>query len=251
MSGHSRSSQFWKFQLVFWGIAGSALFVSGATQMPILQAAVRNLFLVVAGFLASFFLAIFIDHLRGMTRLRQRVFAYASAYIISLFCVVSINAITYTMRGTGLEEITFGQWFSGTMNLALVFAFWAELFIQQVYAVSSGRKDLPPLEKLTVDSGGALVALPVTEVVTIQAAGDYVEIHTRDRTYLDRNTLQAMESRLLNNNFLRVHRSFLINASLVESVKPLGKGRFRINLEGGIDVESSRGYKEIVRRRLL
>ena len=135
----TRTARFWWFQLVFWSIAGGALFLSGLTQMPVFQAFVRNLFLLVSGFLSSFFLAMLIDELRWMKILRLRLTAYFLAYCIALFCVVAINAINITLRGIALADITFGQWFSGTFNLALVYAFWSELFIQQVYIPS--RKD--------------------------------------------------------------------------------------------------------------
>ena len=93
MTSHSRSRAFWRFQFIFWGTAGTALFISGATQMPLLQAAVRNVFLFIAGFMTSFFLAMLIDLLRGLDALRTRLTAYSIAYIIALFCVVAINAI--------------------------------------------------------------------------------------------------------------------------------------------------------------
>jgi DNA-binding LytR/AlgR family response regulator len=251
MAAHARSARFWRFQFIFWGLAGIALFVSGSTQMPLLQAAVRNLFLFVAGFLTSFFLAMLIDLVRGPKSLRTRLAAYSLAYVVALFCVVSINAITFTMQGVALVDITFGQWFSGTMNFALVFAFWAELIIQQVYLSEPGGEDVPTLDRLTVKSHGAVLSLKLAEILTINAAGDYVEIHTESETYLDRHTLQALETRLANSRFLRVHRSSLVNLDWVSSVTAIGKGRFRLQLKNGSFIESSRGYKDSLREQLL
>jgi DNA-binding LytR/AlgR family response regulator len=250
MTTHARSAGFWRFQGIFWGVAGLALFVSGLTQMPFLQAAVRNLFLFITGFLSSFFLAMLIDQLRGHNALRTRMTAYSIAYVIALFCVIAINAITFTMRGIGLEHISFGQWTSGTMNFALVFAFWAELFIQQVYVIEQGNDDPAP-EKLTVESHGALLPVLLEDIGAITASGDYVEIRTVDKVYLGRHTLQSMESRLANTNFLRVHRSTLVNLDWVASVAALGRGRYRLKLVNGVAIDSSRGYQSTVRKHCL
>ena len=217
--------------------------------MPLLQAAVRNVFLFIAGFMTSFFLAMLIDLLRGLDALRTRLTAYSIAYLIALFCVVAINAITFTMRGVALEDITFGQWFSGAMNFALVFAFWAELFIQQVYIVEPRDHDTPPPEKLTVEHQGALLPIPLADIVAIAAAGDYIEIHTEHKTYLDRHTLQSLESRLANTSFKRVHRSTLANLDWIDKVSSLGKGRYRLRMSNGIDIETSRRYQDAIRNR--
>lgn len=96
---NARTGRFWGFQAIFWSIAGAALFVSGATQMPFTEALVRNLFLLVAGFLSSFFLAMLIDQLRFMPILKLRLTSYGLAYVIAVFCVFTINAITFTLRG--------------------------------------------------------------------------------------------------------------------------------------------------------
>ena len=246
---NARTKQFWRFQAIFWLIAGLALLVSGATQMPIAEAFVRNLFLCIAGFPTSFFLAMAVDELRWMSILRLRVSSYGLAYIVALFCVVVINAITFTLRGVSLGDITFGQWFSGAMNLGLLYAFWAELFIQQIYhpPVDTGSKKAP---RIVVEHRGSLVPLDPSDIDSISAAGDYVEINSGGRTYLDRQTLQSLESQLAV-DFVRVHRSVLVNRHHVQSVAPLTKGRYRLTLANREVVTSSRGYRETVERHFL
>ena len=130
---NARSKQFWMFQATFWSVAGIALFISGTTQMPLFDALVRNLFLFLAGFMSSFFLAMAIDELRWLPMLRLRLTSYLLAYFVAVFCVVVINAISYTLRNVGLADMSFGQWMSGALNLGLIYAFWSELFIQQIY----------------------------------------------------------------------------------------------------------------------
>lgn len=249
---NARTGRFWWFQAIFWTVAGITLFVSGATQMPLFQAFVRNLFLLIAGFLSSFFLAMVIDELRWLKVLRLRITSYALAYFVALFCVVVINAISNTMRGLALEDLTFGQWFAGAMNLGLVYAFWSELFIQQIYFDEDTHEDeSPKLDKLVVEHRGSLISVPLAEIGSITAAGDYVEIHVGQKSYLDRHTLHSLEESLGDQMFLRVHRSKLVNRQHVEAVTPLSKGRYQLQLRDGSILNSSRGYQDTVRKNLL
>ncbi len=232
-------------------VAGAALFISGATQMPLVQAFIRNTFLLFAGFLSSFFLAMVIDELRWMRMLRLRIASYVLAYAVALFCVVVINAISYTLRGTPLADMTFGQWFSGAMNLGLIYAFWSELFIQQIYFERGEERKASAIDKVVVEHQGSLISLPLADIGSITAAGDYVEIHAGEKTYLDRHTLHSLEASLGDGMFLRVHRSKLVNRQHVEAVTPLSKGRYQLQLRDGSTIDSSRGYQEVVRENLL
>ncbi len=249
---NARSARFWWFQAVFWVIAGCALFISGVTQMPFVEAFVRNAFLLVAGFLSSFFLAMAIDELRWMRMLRLRVISYLLAYAVAVFCVVVINAISFTLRGAVLAELTFGQWFSGAMNLGLIYAFWSELFIQQIYIEQPGKsRSRPHADKVVVEHHGSLISVPLADIGSITAAGDYVEIHVGEKSYLDRHTLHSLENSLGDGMFLRVHRSKLVNRQKVESVTPLGKGRYQLQLRDGSTIDSSRGYQDVIRSNFL
>lgn len=249
---NARSGRFWWFQAVFWAVAGAALFLSGTTQMPLFDAFVRNLFLLIAGFLSSFFLAMLIDELRWLRMLRLRLTSYGLAYVVALFCVVVINAISYTLRGTPLPDVSFGQWFAGALNLGLVYAFWSELFIQQIYIDDTrATQRRPAPDKLVVEHRGQLKSLPLEEIGSVTAAGDYVEIHAAGRSYLDRHTLHALEESFGDEMFVRVHRSRLVNRDHVQSVTPLSKGRYQLHLRDGSAVTSSRGYRDVVRDAFL
>ena len=101
----ARDTSFWWFQLAFWLIAGSALFISGLSQTEPFPALVRNLFLTIAGFLTSFFLTTVIDRLRHMDELRLRLVTFPVGYAVALMCVVTINAISFTQHGYAYADI--------------------------------------------------------------------------------------------------------------------------------------------------
>ena len=246
---NARSKEFWRFQGIFWSVAGAALFLSGLSQADPLDAFVRNLFLFIVGFLTSFFLAMVVDELRWLSMLRLRLVSYSLAYVVALFCTVVINAISNTMLGIDFGDMTLGRWAAGALNLGLVYAFWTELFIQQIYQERPATNIDAP-RRIVVEHRGDLVPVETAEIESVTAAGDYVEILCDGRTYLDRQTLRSIED-LLGEGFVRVHRSALINRSKVASVTPLNRGRYRINLASGASVSTSRGYSDVVRAEFL
>lgn len=84
-----------------------------------------------------------------------------------------------------------------------------------------GVKGCVPPERtcqaLVVFKGNARVVLPVENIVCISASGNYLELFTRENSYLMRGTLKDMVGRLDPLQFVRIHRSHLVRLSAVAS----------------------------------
>ena len=79
----------------------------------------------------------------------------------------------------------------------------------------------------------SLVKIPLADILYIECIADYLRIHIKDRkTILARMPMKEMIEKLPANNFIRVHRSFIIPFHLIESVKGttifIGKQEFPI-----------------------
>ena len=61
--------------------------------------------------------------------------------------------------------------------------------------------------------------LPIADVQWIEAMGDYVTIHAKDKKYILHSTLRAVESRLPKDKFLRVHRSYIVQMENIKTVE--------------------------------
>lgn len=79
------------------------------------------------------------------------------------------------------------------------------------------------------------VRVPLSDIDWIEAAKDYVLLHTSTRSYLHRSTMSALEAELEGAGLLRVHRSAFIRASRVREVR--GHGRAITALVIGDDLE--------------
>jgi hypothetical protein len=91
--------------------------------------------------------------------------------------------------------------------------------------------------------GARVVRVPMTEIVAVTSARNYVEFHLAGgRKPLVRETLAKVEADLAAAGFLRTHRSWLVNPAHVRSVTPAAAGDFRLELDGGLTVPLSRRF---------
>lgn len=61
--------------------------------------------------------------------------------------------------------------------------------------------------------------VPVADVLWIEAMGDYVTIHTKDKKFILHSTLRTIESRLPQDKFIRVHRSYIVQIENIKTVE--------------------------------
>lgn len=106
------------------------------------------------------------------------------------------------------------------------------------------------LDRLAIRTQDRVMLLNLDEVDWIGAAGVYVELHAGERTYLYRSTVAHLLTRLDPKQFVRVHRSVVVNTSRIVSMRARGHGDYAIVLRGGAEVAMSRGYRAQLERWL-
>jgi len=111
-----------------------------------------------------------------------------------------------------------------------------------------GRRQSP--ERIVVKSDGEIVCLRPSEIDWAESAGNYVCLHVGTVTHILRETITALENRLGARQFLRVHRSTLVNVDRIKTLKPSLYGDYSILLRDGTKLTLSRGFRETVLRRL-
>jgi hypothetical protein len=105
-----------------------------------------------------------------------------------------------------------------------------------------------PRELLARD-GKRTVVLDVDEVDWIEADGDYVRVHRHGKPLLLRDTMSRLESALAT-DFLRIHRSAIVNVSRVSEVVSLPNRELAVTLRSGAHLRASRTYAERLRAAL-
>ena len=68
-----------------------------------------------------------------------------------------------------------------------------------------------------VRSDRKMIKINFSEISYIESLADYVKIYVNDKTIVTRETITSIEARLPQNDFLRVHRSFIVSINKIDS----------------------------------
>jgi len=97
-----------------------------------------------------------------------------------------------------------------------------KLTLQRVNAtqavVDMALQTATPSNRIVVKDNGKIKIIPMAQVQYLEAADDYVKIITADGSFLKKKTMQYFEDSLPPQEFIRIHRSYLINASLITRI---------------------------------
>jgi DNA-binding LytR/AlgR family response regulator len=122
-----------------------------------------------------------------------------------------------------------------------------KVFEQQEQAAPIRDNDL---DGIWVATRQGHVRVAITEIDWIEAAKDYVLLHTATRSHIHRITMSALEQALDPAKMIRVHRSAFVSPDRVEAVNRLGKGLIALVLRDGVAVPVGPTYVKAVQARL-
>jgi DNA-binding LytR/AlgR family response regulator len=74
-------------------------------------------------------------------------------------------------------------------------------------------------EEIFIKKGSSLVKLKLKDIIYIEALENYVTLTTNDDKFTIHFTMKAIENQLPSGIFIRVHRSFIINKSMIQAIK--------------------------------
>jgi DNA-binding LytR/AlgR family response regulator len=74
-------------------------------------------------------------------------------------------------------------------------------------------------EEIFIKKGSSLVKLKLRDIIFIEALENYVTLTTSDDKFTIHFTMKAIENQLPSGVFIRVHRSFIINKSMIQAIK--------------------------------
>ena len=98
-------------------------------------------------------------------------------------------------------------------------------------------------EILSIKDGALITRVPVKTIEWVDAAGDYMCIHASGATHVLRMTMKNLEALLDPRIFQRIHRSTLVNISLVHKVRSHINGEYQLELFSGTVLKMSRSYR--------
>jgi two-component system, LytTR family, response regulator len=98
------------------------------------------------------------------------------------------------------------------------------------------------VRRLLIPNEGRSFFVATSEITRLESDGNYVSLHTRRAAHQLRATLESIESRLDPEQFVRVHRSHLVNIDEIAEIQPWFHGDFKIAMRDGTEIAWSRRY---------
>jgi DNA-binding LytR/AlgR family response regulator len=106
------------------------------------------------------------------------------------------------------------------------------------------------MRKIVARSGEEYVLLDANEVLAFQAEGEIVWIITEKKKYLATQTLRAIQEKLRNSSFRRIHRNALVNVNHVRRMSTMSSQRWLVTLTNNLEFIVSKRQASSVRELL-
>lgn len=106
------------------------------------------------------------------------------------------------------------------------------------------QKEREYLDRIVVKSDDRILFVKTEMVDWIEAADNYVQIHAGPETYIIRKTMAEMEKRLNPDQFIRIHRSAIVNIEKIKELQHWFSGEYLVILNNGQQIQSSRHYSD-------
>ncbi|MFI5123883.1 MAG: LytR/AlgR family response regulator transcription factor [Chitinophagales bacterium] len=101
-------------------------------------------------------------------------------------------------------------------------------------------------QRVVVRLSGKIKIIPVDDIHYLEAADDYVKVHTKEGSFLKNKTMGHFESVLNKDQFVRTHRSYMVNISEITRIDPYEKENHLAILRSGARVPVSKsGYVKL------
>lgn len=106
-------------------------------------------------------------------------------------------------------------------------------------------------DRIAVRNNGRVVFVKLADIDWIEAADNYVCLHCGRETHVVRETMNELEARLNPAQFIRVHRSSIVNLDRVRELQPWFRGEHRVVLRDGTQLTLTKTHRDKLESRLL
>ncbi len=112
--------------------------------------------------------------------------------------------------------------------------------------IETAAKSPSQQSRVVVKNGGKIKIIPVNQIHYLEAADDYVKIFTADGTFLKKKTMSLFEQSMAQFQFVRIHRSYIVNTQRITRIEPYEKDSHLVLLNTGTQLPLSKsGYSKL------
>lgn len=142
------------------------------------------------------------------------------------------------------------QIFQGLIAAAALMAMIDAQLAREHSATALVKEPTKESASLLLRDGDEMVRIDPAEIVSIIADNDEASVNIGTRVFSVRRSLKEFEAELAE-NFVRIHRSTIINFSKIERVEPAGGGRMTVHLADGTSPTASKAGARLLRARAI
>ncbi len=180
--------------------------------------------------------------LRGVAETHLPAVVFVSAYDQFALRAFEVHALDYLLKPVLPERLA-----ESLRRVRLELASEVRAGADAIARLLDGQDPRTPAERprrFAVRERDRYVLVLCERIRSIEAAGNYVELHCEGRTHLLRSTMAEVLRQLDPWCFVRIHRSWIVNIEHVASVAPSGNGDFDVSLNDGTVLQMSRNYRD-------
>jgi two-component system LytT family response regulator len=115
---------------------------------------------------------------------------------------------------------------------------------ENMLAHQTSAQRLSYVNKMLVKLKGRLIIVQTLDIDWIEAWGDYVRLHCKEKTHIVRQKVNQIEARLDQKQFLRIGRSAIVNVDRIKELEPLHHGDYIVSLYDNTLLNLSRNYRD-------
>lgn len=175
---------------------------------------------------------------RELLKLQQPpLVVFVTAYDEHALSAFDLYAVDYLLKP--FDSIRFSQCIRRLESILS-----GELSSTKAYEEQSAFLNAEPLQKLVIKSASSIRIVEIKDVQWVGACGNYLEIHHTEGRHLFRCSLKQLVTSLPTDQFIQVHRSYVVRTSLAREVHSLQEERFELHLSTGAKVPVGGTYKD-------
>ncbi len=118
-------------------------------------------------------------------------------------------------------------------------------------AYNSAAQNSKPIDRIVVKEGVEITVIPISEIIYFEAQDDYVMIYTSKNRHLKLTSLRVLENGLPKQDFVRVHRSYIVHVQCISKIENYNKDSHQIILTNGEKLKISRSGLTLLRKILF
>jgi two-component system, LytTR family, response regulator len=173
----------------------------------------------------------------------QPAIVFTTAYDQYALRAFEVSAIDYLLKP--FDEIRFKQAIERALDRLQDRSYVKiEALLNQLVNTPATPVQQGYLQRILVKDQSRMFFVDLSDVLYLDADGNYITLHTSASKHIIYDSLTYLETRLDPSQFVRIHRSHIVNLAYVREIESLSNGDYKVLLKNGLILKWTRHFKE-------